>query len=739
LTSKIRTARTNTAAHARRRPALEALEGRQMLAVDFVIHVSVDGLRPDAITALGPSQLPNFYRLRTQGAFTDNARTDFDNTVTLTNHTGMVTGRPLNGTGGHTYTSDVDPAPGETLHTKKGSYIASAWDVVHDHGRRTGLYASKSKFVLYSNTYDADTAPLQGGAPDLTGADNGRDKIDAFLTHADESVMTNAFVSAMAEAPMGFSLVHFAGPDQAGHANGWMTASYLAAVDKVDNELGKIFNLIDGTPALAGRTAIILTADHGGVDTQHHVATNALDYTIPFYVWGPGVTAGADLYAINAGTRQNPGGQRPNHAATPQPIRNTDVANLAMDLLGLPSVPGSIFNANQNLAVAGTVTSNKPADPTGLVASTVSGTQVNIAWADNATNESGYKIERSTDGMTFYPLAGTGVNGTRYSNTGLTAGKKYYYRVFAYNAGGNSAYSNVASAVTGTTPTNPLAAPTNLTAVAAGTTRINLTWADNATAETGYRIERSSDGVTFTFLANVGANATAYSHTGLAASQKVYYRVQAVGSGANSGFSNTANATTAPAGVTPPAAPSGLTASAASASQINLVWADNSGNETGFRIERSTNGTTWAFLATVGADVKAYSNTGLPTATRYYYRVQALGSANSAFSNTADATTQTAPTGGALAAPTNLVVSKSTTVANALNLSWIDNASAETGYKIERSTDGVNFAPLAGGGANMTFYRNTGLTAGKRYFYRVYAINAAGVKSPYSNVASFVL
>ena len=97
------------------------------------------------------------------------------------------------------------------------------------------------------------------------------------------------------------------------------------------------------------------------------------------------------------------------------------------------------------------------------------------------------------------------------------------------------------------------------------------------------------------------------------------------------------------------------------------------------------------------------------------------------------------PTGGPLAAPTNLVVSKSTTVANALNLSWVDNATAETGYKVERSTDGVNFSALAGGGANMTFYRNTNLTPGRRYYYRVFAVNAAGVKSPYSNVASFVL
>jgi len=336
---------------------------------------------------------------------------------------------------------------------------------------------------------------------------------------------------------------------------------------------------------------------------------------------------------------------------------------------------------------------------------------------------------------------GAGVTTGQYGN----AGNLYNVLRTIEDSEGLPALGNAAGAATMDyvfgAPTTTLAAPTNLVATSVSATQINLTWSDNATNETGYRIERSTDGVNFAALAGGGSNIHAYNNTGLTAGHKYYYRVYAVNGTIASGYSNVASAVAGQSGgtATAPAAPSSLFASAANSSAINLSWADNSTNETGFSVERSTDGVNFSAVGGVGANVRSWASTGLAASTKYYYRVRALGSAgNSGYSNVGSATTQGVSQAGAPAAPTNLTLAKSTSVANAINLSWIDNASNETGYKIERSTDGVHFAALAGGGSNLTFYRNTGLTPGHRYYYRVYAVNAAG-NSLYSNVASLLL
>jgi hypothetical protein len=277
-----------------------------------------------------------------------------------------------------------------------------------------------------------------------------------------------------------------------------------------------------------------------------------------------------------------------------------------------------------------------PAAPTGLAASAASSGQINLAWTDNSTNEDGFKIERCQGaGCTnFTQIITVGAGVTTYSNTGLTAATTYQYRVRASNTGGDSAYSNTASATT--LPTPP-AAPSSLTATVASSSQINLAWTDNSTDETGFRIERCQGvGCTsFIQIAQIGANITTYNDIDLAANAPYTYRVRSYNGGGNSAYSSTATATTFPP---PPAAPSGLTATAVPSLRINLSWTDNANNENGFRIERSTDATNFTEIATVGANVTTFSDSNVTLLTTYSYRVRAYNTGgNSGYSNTATA------------------------------------------------------------------------------------------------------
>jgi PKD repeat protein len=107
------------------------------------------------------------------------------------------------------------------------------------------------------------------------------------------------------------------------------------------------------------------------------------------------------------------------------------------------------------------------------------------------------------------------------------------------------------------------------------------------------------------------------------------------------GFSDTSDVMVTVVG--PPDTPVALAATAASASQINLSWVDGSSDETGFVVERSSDGLTWVAIGSVGANVQGYANTGLQADTKYYYRVKARNNAGeSGYTNTASATTQSA-------------------------------------------------------------------------------------------------
>jgi fibronectin type 3 domain-containing protein len=191
--------------------------------------------------------------------------------------------------------------------------------------------------------------------------------------------------------------------------------------------------------------------------------------------------------------------------------------------------------------VLGTAGSSSPAAPSGLSATAASSSQIDLAWADNAANEDGFLIERSTDGTTFTQIAAVGVNVTTYSDAGLAAGATYHYRVRAYNGTGNSAYSNIATATTPPAGGIP-SAPSNLTATSPTKKKIHLSWSDTANNESGYKIERSTDGVNYSQITTVSANIVTYSNSGLTSGTTYHYRVRAYNANGDSPYSNTASA-----------------------------------------------------------------------------------------------------------------------------------------------------------------------------------------------------
>ncbi len=171
----------------------------------------------------------------------------------------------------------------------------------------------------------------------------------------------------------------------------------------------------------------------------------------------------------------------------------------------------------------------------------------------------------------------------------------------AYDAAGNSSTSSVVSLTVNIGYVQPNCTEQSFSAAAVSSSQINLSWTDNSSNESGFKIERSTSATSgFSQIATVGANATSYSNSGLSASTTYYYRVRAYNSAGDSGYSNTASATTQGTTITVPDAPTNLTASAVSSSQINLTWQDNSTNEEGFHIWRS-------FTSGLGPDCSCWS------------------------------------------------------------------------------------------------------------------------------------
>ena len=301
----------------------------------------------------------------------------------------------------------------------------------------------------------------------------------------------------------------------------------------------------------------------------------------------------------------------------------TGADQLAVFTAGGTAFSGSNFTVTA--AAAPTITSFTPASgPVGTVI-TVTGTNLSgattTAWVGSAHDAS------------LANVSSTSVTVTVPADAPVSADQ-----LAVFTAGGTATSG---SNFTVTSSSQPPTAPSGLTATALSSSQINLSWtaSTDPAGVTGYLIQRCQGASCSTFaqIASVAGTVTTYSNTGLTASTSYSYRVQATDAAANlSAFSGTASTQTQ-SSTTPPTAPTGLTATPYSASEIILTWgaSTDAAGVTNYLIERCS-GTACSTFSQIGTSTSTgYGDTTVSAGIAYTYRVRATDAAAllSAYSN----------------------------------------------------------------------------------------------------------
>ena len=396
-------------------------------------------------------------------------------------------------------------------------------------------------------------------------------------------------------------------------------------------------------------------------------------------------------------------------------------------------------------ATPAVVAPSLPAAPSGLGSSPVGTSSITLTWIDNASNETGFEIERGV----VAPGAGspaivsliqaTAANVTTYADTGLAPDTRYGYRIRAVNAVGPSAWLGYAVVTTGAPP--PPAAPTGLVGVqeiVASAATIRLSWTDAATDETGYELQRSLDGVSWGATTALPANTASFVDPSPFYGTN-HYQLRAVsGSGASAWVQGSAYNGPFISGYLCPQ-PTATSATATSNTTINVAWTWP-GACSELSIERALSaGGPWAQVARV-YDLLGFSpiweDTGLTPGTTYSYRARTINSSpgwsSSAYTPVFQATTTAPP---ALPAPGSLAAS--VTSGTTASLTWSDTASGEDGFAVDFATAAAGpFTEAFRLPANSNRASVTGLTPGTAYWFRVRTVLGAQSSAP-SNVVSF--
>jgi fibronectin type 3 domain-containing protein len=370
-----------------------------------------------------------------------------------------------------------------------------------------------------------------------------------------------------------------------------------------------------------------------------------------------------------------------------------------------------------------------PTTPEDVVATATSVQKVLVTWSPS-TDQVGIRDYLVFSGLSPKTLSQTGETQgtvTQYISYALTQGTTYYYGVEAVDNDGNiSAMSKIASA---TTPLPP-SAPTNLVATPISDSKVSLSWQAAVSGGLPIQFYQVYGGTSATKLSQIGsASGTTYTNYSLSPSTTYYYTVVAVDTGNDTSPMSVVAQTTTPA---IPAAPTGLTATADSATKVGLSWSETTA---GLPIQfyQVLRGESPSALTQIAkSTTTSFTDRTASANTEYYYEIQAVDTANdiSAPSNEVSVTTPAMP-----AAPINLVATANSPTK--INLTW----SAGTGgglpiqsYLVFRGSSAGSLNQIAKV-ANPS-YADTSVTASTTFYYGVEAVDTDGDFSPMSTVVS---
>lgn len=348
--------------------------------------------------------------------------------------------------------------------------------------------------------------------------------------------------------------------------------------------------------------------------------------------------------------------------------------------------------------------------------------QIGLQWNDNASNETGWEVHRSTTGAsgTFTLRATTAADVSSYLDTALTQVTQYCYEVRSFRVAGNRKSYDAFSSVSCTT-TPPLTAPPTNVRVTPGTGYAEVSWTNSVSQTDSTRLERAAQAggpwqrvVTFTSASL--PNATSYIESYLPLEQPVCYRLIAFNQWGASNPSNVAC-------TVPVAAPSDLVATAIPGKSVTLTWKDNSAYEDGYRVSRSTDGNNWTAIADLPPNTTSYNDASIALDTRYAFLVR--GKKDGGFTAVAGPVWIAVP-GGPPTSPTNFAASPHGSTAIAVQ--WEPPITA-TSFRVERSTDGQASWLVAGTGDFRSFIDYQRVPE-QQVCYRVYASNLYGESTP---------